>query len=113
LVWPGQMDGPVVPNWRPLGGAAPCRATPATRHRRRRATLAGRHGGRPTRVNRFELIEKPAATYFDFMSLSYDVRTDNEIGGEVESIVYSLHVHYHVSTVNTMQSITAGKFMPC
>ena len=56
------MDGPVMSNWLTFGGSALCGTTPTTVRRRRQVTAAGPHGRRSTRVNRFELIEKPAAT---------------------------------------------------
>ena len=61
--------------------------------RREVATLAGLHGGRSTRVNRFELIEKPAATIWDVAMdrtchsvtslVQQPMSADNQIGGEV------------------------------
>ena len=81
------MDGAGVADWLTLGGVARNAAW---------QEAAGRHRAapRPTRVNRFELIEKPAAASDDVdsrhccehVSHSYaqqPANTDSQVAGEV------------------------------
>jgi len=98
----GWMDGAVVPNWltvgRPLSGVVRDAA-------RRDASVGTAPGG--ARVNRFQLLEKPATTtsgrrfgYTNTSLESRDVRSRQLINTDSKSTAYSQYTHNGHNTIN-------------